>query len=126
MRRIKEILRLKFDLKLSLRHIALSLKIGLGTVKLHLDRASKAGISWPLPTDMDDQALEAALFPNRGSPLRSRVEPDYALMHKELKRKGLTKQLLWEEYKQTHGDSGYQYSQYCQYYRAWVGTRLSK
>ena len=122
MRIIKEVLRLKFDLKLSLRHIALSLKIGLGTVKLHLDRASKAGISWPLPTDMDDQDLEAALFPKRGSQPRSRVEPDYALMHKELKRKGVTKQLLWEEYKQIHGDNGYQYSQYCQYYRAWVST----
>lgn len=122
MQTIKSVLRLKFESKLSLRHIALSLKIGLGTVKLHLNRAEAAGLSWPLPTDMDDQALEAALFPKRGTVVRTRVEPDCAIMHEELKRKGVTKQLLWEEYKQIHGDNGYQYSRYCQFYRAWVGT----
>ncbi len=122
MRTIKAVLRLKFEAKLSLRQIARSLKIALGTVTLHLNRASAAGLSWPLPADMDDQALEAALFPNQSSSLRARVEPDYAAMHKELKRKGITKQLLWDEYKQLHGDKGYQYSQYCQHYRDWIGT----
>lgn len=123
MRVIKEVLRLKFEAKLSLRQIASSLKMALGTVTLHLKRAAAAGLSWPLPTDMNDQALEAALFPNQAKPAQTRhVIPDYATMHKELKRKGVTKQLLWEEYKQIHGDKGYQYSQYCQHYRDWVGT----
>ena len=123
MRVIKEVLRLKFEAKLSLRQIATSLKIAVGTVALHLKRAAAAGLSWPLPTDMNDQALEAALFPKPSNAEQTKqIKPDYANMHKELKRKGVTKQLLWEEYKQIHGDRGYQYSQYCQHYRDWVST----
>jgi len=123
MRTIKEVLRLKFEAKLSLRQIASSLKIALGTVTLHLKRATAAGLSWPLPAEMNDQALEAALFPHHATPTPTKyVKPDYASMHKELKRKGVTKQLLWEEYQQIHGDNAYQYSQYCQHYRTWVGT----
>jgi len=123
MRLIKDVLRLKFESDLSLRQIARSLNIGLGTVSLHLNRAKAAELSWPLPVDMDDSALERALFPNQLAPVRSGlVEPDYAVIHKELKRKGVTKQLLWEEYKQAQGEQGYQYSQYCQRYRDWVLT----
>lgn len=123
MRIIKAVLQLKFEAHLSQRQIARSLNIGLGTVSLHLNRASKAGVSWPLPADLDDHALERILFPNSLAPTRSGlVEPDYASIHKELKRKGVTKQLLWEEYKQIQADNGYQYSQYCQRYRDWVLT----
>ena len=123
MRLIKDVLRLKFNANLSQRQIARSLNIGLGTVSLHLKRAKEAGLSWPLPDDMDDARLERALFPNQLAPTRSGlVEPDYATIHEELKRKGVTKQLLWEEYKQIQGDHGYQYSQYCQRYRDWVKT----
>ncbi len=123
MRVIKEVLRLKFEAKLSLRQIASSLKIALGAVSEHLKRAAAAGLSWPLPSDMSDQALEAALFPNHTKSAQAKqVKPDYAAMHEELKLKGVTKQLLWEEYKQIHGDKGYQYSQFCQHYRDWVGT----
>jgi len=123
MRTIKEVLRLKYEAKLSLRKIASSLKIGLGTVSLHLERAKKAGLSWPLPTDIDDQTLETMLFPNYTPSVRSGyVEPDYVTIHNELKQKGVTKQLLWEEYKQVNGEHSYQYSQYCQRYRDWVQT----
>lgn len=123
MRTIKEVLRLKFDGHLSLRQIARSLNIGLGTVSLHINRAKAAGLSWPLPTDLDDSGLERLLFPGQLAPVRrGLVEPDYGNIHEELKRKGVTKQLLWEEYKQIHGDNGYQYSQYCQRYRDWVLT----
>ncbi len=123
MQTIKAVLRLKFEAKLSQRQIARSLKISLGTVSLHLKRAEAAQLSWPLPDTMDDQALEVAMFPNLASLAPTMyVKPDYATMHKELKRKGVTKQLLWEEYKQIHGDKGYQYSQYCHHYRDWVGT----
>ena len=124
MRIIKEILRLKFEAKLSLRQIARSLKVGLGTVSLYVNRAREAGLSWPLPSDMDDKRLELILFPNRQATTQpGYVEPDYATMHQELKRKGVTKQLLWEEYKHLHGDNGYQYSQFCQRYRDWVGMQ---
>jgi len=123
MRTIKDILRLKYEASLSQRQIARSLKIGLGTVSLHLNRAKAAGLSWPLPCDLDDSALERALFPNQLLTTRSdMVEPDYTTIHHELKRKGVTKQLLWEEYKHLQGDNGYQYSQYCQRYRDWVLT----
>lgn len=105
MRLIKDVLRLKFESGLSLQQIARSLNIGLGTVSLHLKRAKAAGLSWPLPIDLDDNGLEHALFPNQLAPVRNGlVEPDYAVIHKELKRKGVTKQLLWEEYKQAQGE----------------------
>ena len=123
MRIIKELLRLKFEASLSQRQIASCLKIGLGTVSLHLNRAKKAGLSWPLPEDMDDSQLESALFPDQLPQTKTGyIEPDYVNIHEELKRKGVTKQLLWEEYKSIYGNNGYQYSQYCQRYRDWVGT----
>lgn len=123
MRTIKDILRLKFDAKLSQRQISRSLNIGLGTVSQHLKRAQAIALSWPIPDDMSDAELERLLFPDQTTAARPRfVEPDYTAMHEELKKKGVTKQLLWEEYKQTHKNNGYQYSQYCQRYRDWVKT----
>lgn len=123
MRIIRDVLRLKFEAKLSQRKISLSLKISVGAVSLYLKRASSAKLSWPLPDDMNDQKLEAILFPNNTSPKAKKfVTPDYATMHTELKRKGVTKQLLWEEYLQIHKENAYQYSQYCQLYRDWTGT----
>ena len=101
MRTLKAVLRLKFEAKLSQRQIARSLKMSLGAVSLHLKRANAAQLSWPLPETMDDQTLEAALFPIRTPAIQtSYVKPDYATLHEELKRKGVTKQLLWEEHKE--------------------------
>jgi hypothetical protein len=106
MRLRKDVLRLKFESDLSLRQIAHSLNIGLGTVSLHLNQAKEAGLTWPLLMDLDDNGLERALFPNQLAPVRSGlVEPDYAVIHKELKHKGVTKQLLWEEYKQAQAST---------------------
>lgn len=123
MRLIKDILRLKFEAKLSQRQIARSLNIGLGTVSLQLKRAKEANLQWPLPEGMDDAALERTLFPLQSAKARAGyAEPDYATMHTELKVKLVTKQLLWEEYQQANGDNSYQYSQYCQRYRDWVLT----
>ena len=121
MRHTKEILRLKFEAKLSHRKIARSLNIGVGTVSLYGRRATEVGLSWPLSPDMSDNDLEQLLFPAaviRGR--HGRVTPDCASIHQELKRKGVTRQLLWEEYKQAHGNAGYQLSQYCGYYRDWL------
>lgn len=124
MRYIKDVLRLKFEANLSHRQIARSLKIGIGTVSLYLNRARDVGLSWPLPSDMDDNALERALFgDSKPSPHSDHAEPVFATMHQELKRKGVTRQLLWEEYKQAHGDNGYQYSQFCYRYRQWLSQQ---
>jgi transposase len=124
MRHIKEILRLKLEAKLSHRQIARSLGIGVGTVSTYGKRASALGLCWPLPAEMSDNDLEQLLFPSpQLSARHGRVMPDCAAIHLELKRKGVTKQLLWEEYKQAYGDAGYQYSQYCGYYREWCAQQ---
>jgi len=119
-RQTREILRLHFESQLSPRKIAAICKVGKGTVQRYLERLKAAGLSWPLPTDLDDVALERRLFPP--SPVPSSQErplPDGAVIHKELKsRKNVTLQLLWEEYKQAYPE-GYAYSWYCESYRQW-------
>lgn len=123
MRTIRDVLRLHFETGLSQRQIARCLNMGLGTVSLYLKRSKDAALVWPLPNTLDDASLERRLFPHVLATARSGyAEPDYAAMHIELKRKGVTKQLLWEEYCQIHGDEAYKYSQYCQRYRDWALT----
>jgi transposase len=120
MRTIREILRLKWHHKLSNKKIAVSCNIARSTVKEYLDRAARAGLSWPLPPDLDDGQLEALLFPPRGSELPGdRGLPPMEYIRKELTRKGVTLRLLWLEYKQANPD-GYQYSQFCLHYRHWL------
>lgn len=124
MRQIKDILRLKYEAKLSHRKISSSLKIAVGTISIYTKRASELGLSWPLPSEISDSELEKLLFPapKAGGRL-GRITPDCPSIHQELKQKGVTKQLLWEEYKQAHGDAGYQFSQYCGYYRHWLQSQ---
>jgi transposase len=122
MRSIKEVLRLKWTCGLSDRQIARSCSIARSTVGEYLRRAEKAGLHWPLPEGMDDSQLDALLFPVAplvcsGTP---RAMPDWAQIRKELKKKGVTLFLLWEEYKETHPD-GYQYSWFCEQYQKWIG-----
>ncbi|MGH2767750.1 MAG: IS21 family transposase [Actinomycetota bacterium] len=116
MRLLREILRLRHAGGLSQREIARSLSIGLGTVCECLARAAQAGVSWPLPTDWEDGRLEAVLA---GAPGRflppSRPLPDRARLHAELRRPGVTLQLLWVEYLRDHPD-GYRYTQFCEHY----------
>jgi transposase len=121
MRRIKEVLRLKFDLELSERQIARSCSIARSTVGEYLTRAANAGLSWPVPAELDDGQLEGRLFPRiPREPGHSRPEPDFNTIHNELRRhKSVTLQLLWQEYKQANSH-GYQYSQFCDLYRAWA------
>ena len=114
----REILRLRAAGK-SQHLIALSVGIGQSTVGDYLTRARLAGVSWP--TSLDDEALDRALYPPRPPvPSAERGEPDWAEIHCELKRKGVTLFLLWEEYKSTH-PNGFQYSWFCQHYRAYAG-----
>jgi transposase len=93
--------------------------MGQSTVSEYLYRAKKKGISWPLPPEMDDQTLENLLFSNAFSRPENRTPPDFKWIHKELKRKGVTLQLLWEEYFESNPD-GYQYSFFCKLYRKWA------
>ena len=118
MRKIREVLRLKHGHNKSIRNISHSCSIGRGTVGDYLLRASAAGLSWPLPGDLDDASLEQLLFPSAGPVRRNKAMPDWAEVHKELKRKGVTLALLWHEYKEKNED-GYQYSWFCHEYAKW-------
>ena len=121
MRKIKEVLRLKWGNGMSNRRIAASSGIGRPTVSEYLRRAEEAGLSWPLPDDLDDARLERLLFPPVPDlPAQERGIPDWAHIHGELKHKGVTLFLLWQEYRANHPD-GYQYSWFCEHYRAWQG-----
>jgi transposase len=120
MRQVYEVLRLKWGQGLSERKIAQSLGISRPAVAEYVRRAQAAGLSWPLPTTCDAGALERLLFPS--APARSpatHVVPDWAIVHHELKRKGVTLFLLWQEYKAAAPD-GLQYSWFCHTYRAWA------
>lgn len=118
MRSIREILRLACDCKLSIRQISDSLQISRSAIGECLRRAHAANLSWPLPDELDDAALIDLLY-KRKIEQSSRPRPDCEYLHRELKRKGVTLSLLWEEYKREHPD-GYQYTQFCDIYREWL------
>jgi len=124
MRQVKDVLRLKFEAGLSHECIAAALGISKGAVTKYLQRAAKAGVGWPLEAEVDDATLEARLFPRTGRP-PSYVKPDFGLIHQELKRKGVTLQLLWEEYSAAHPGNAYRYSQFCDLYRGFA-ARLKR
>ena len=122
MRKIKEVLRLRNELKLDQRQIARSCSISVSTVHEYLKRAGAAKVGWPLPEDWDDARLEAALFPPAGSPPQPTTQkspPDFAAIHEQLQcHRDVTLQLLWEEYRDTSPDS-YGYSRFCELYQRW-------
>lgn len=123
MRKIEDVLRLHAR-GLSTRRIALATGVGKTTVIEYLRRATRAGLCWPLPEGLDEAALEQLLFPPPPSAKdRQFAEPDWAAVHRELKRAGVTLALLWDEYRGQHPD-GYGYSAFCEHYRRWAG-RLS-
>ena len=114
MRKAREVLRLRFGLGLQQNQIARSCSIGQATVHRYLHKAAAAGLSWPLPEDIDDRRLEELLFPAPvGRPRRTiRPLPDFAEVRRQLQaHKHLTLQLVWEEYRETQPD-GYGYSRY--------------
>jgi transposase len=120
MRKIKEILRLHYEKGLSAREIARSLDIGRGTIKNYLDRIQEAGLSWPLAPEIDEATLEHRLFPSIHSVSIEKCQmPPMEYLHQELKKKSVTLQLLWHEYKEKVPD-GYQYSQFCNLYHQWA------
>jgi transposase len=123
MRKIRDLLRLRAG-GLSKRQIAASLSMGATAAGDCIRRAQRAGLSWPLPEDLSDEALERLLYPPpQGTATERRPQPDWPALHRELRRPGVTLQLLWEEHRSSHAD-GYGYSRFCELYRAWE-ARLS-
>jgi transposase len=122
MRKLKEVLRLRYELKLGYQQIGRSCAIAASSVHKYLKRAEAAKVGWPLPDDWDDAKLEAALFPEHSANKRPRAErtlPDFAHVHEELRSdKHVTLQLLWEEYRAANPD-GYRYSRFCYLYQRW-------
>ncbi len=113
MRKVKEVLRLRFGLGLQQNQNARSCSIGQATDHRNLQKAAAAGLSWPLPEHLDDRQLDELLFRSAGRPSQvTRALPDFAEIRGQLQiHKHLTLQLLWEEYRQGQGD-GYGYSRY--------------
>ena len=104
MRNIKECLRLKFEAGLSHEKIARALQLSKGVVSKYITAAREAGLDWPALAALEDVELAAALLPpTTQCKLRGeRVLPDLLAIHRELRRKGVTLQLLWEEYLAAH------------------------
>lgn len=119
MRTIKEVLRLKWSCGIDRRAIAKSCGIARSTVDEYARRAKQAGLSWPLPIDLDDTALEHLLYPPVIVLDTPRPLPVWADVHSELAKKHVTLMLLWDEYKSQNPD-GYQYSHYADLYRAYA------
>lgn len=124
MRHMRQMLRLAGD-GVSSRDIAEMLGVARSTLQDNLKRATAAGLSWPLPGDLTDDAIEARLFDRAGvkQGMRRRPEPNWAEIVLELKRPGVTLQILWEEYRAVHPD-GYGYSRFCELFRSFE-RRLS-
>src|SRR6202521_2963838 len=120
MRQIREVLRLRFASELPQRAIARSLGLSQGAVSGYLSRARAAGVSWPLAEDLDEVQLEALLFPALSAiAADQRPMPDWAWVHRELRRPNVTLALLWEEYRAGAPD-GVGYSWFCDLYRGWA------
>ena len=119
MRQVREVLRLYYAAGMSARAIARSLKVSPATVGKCIRRAEARGVSWPLPDSVDDAGLERRLFPASAPSARPRAMPRWSEVHRELRRKGVTLVLVWEEYKAAHPE-GLQSSGFCEQYRAWA------
>lgn len=125
MRLIKEVLRLRHEC--GLRHRAISAATGLskGSVSEYLARAERAGLAWPAAAELSNAELEARLFRTAGYNLPvTRAAIDFQWVHGELRKTGVTLQLLWIEYQQSvtergDGTRAYQYSQFCDRYASW-------
>lgn len=120
MRKIREVLRLAFFAGLELRKIERSLSISHATAASYIAKAQGAGLSWPLPDHLDDAALERLFFPKPVACAALRSVPDWEYVHRELRKKGVTKILLWQEYRETCPD-GYQLTQFYELYNRWRG-----
>jgi transposase len=121
MRLVRDCLRLKSG-GVSTREIARRIGVAPSTVRLTLCRCEAVGLVWPLDAALTDTALEQRLFANAGKKQghRRHEEPDWAGVHREMKRKHVTLSMIWEEYIERH-PGGYRYSRFCELYKGWEG-----
>ena len=121
MRKIREALRLCLAEGLSPRQAGIATGLPRTTVRRYVVRAVEVGLGWPLPPELDDRALEERLYGRAAPPpTDERPVPDWALVHRELRRKSVTLQLLWTEYRAGCPD-GFGYTWFTEHYRAWAG-----
>lgn len=103
MRKIREVLRLRLEAGLSFRQISICTKVSVGSIQKLLKSAQALALVWPLPVELDDARLAALFYPEADTASTGRYsQPDWPSVHQELKRKGVSKQLLWEEYTQRY------------------------
>jgi transposase len=124
MRKIKEVLRLKLACNLTHRQVQGALGVGLATITQHLQLAAAAGLDWAAIEPLEEDQFERRVLSPASSPDPSkRIEPDCSVIHRELRRKGVTLQLLWEEYVESHpGGRTYGYTQFWRRYKDWAQT----
>jgi len=120
MRQIRDVLSLRLEARLSIRQIKASTKVSVGAIQKLLSQAESLGLIWPLPPALDDAELARMFYPGTDTTATRRFQlPDWPAMHQELKRKGMTKQLLGEEYTERYPNRCYSYSQFCERYSRW-------
>ena len=126
MKALRELLRLKFNAKLSHRQIGKALNLSPGTVSYYTQAALSVGLTWPLPEEMDDKALIAAIEPTakqlRVLPSKKKL-PDWEAVYKEAGRKHMTLQLIWEDYQAEQGAQAYSYAHFSRLYKEWGNKR---
>ena len=119
MRKIREVLRLTHELGLSVREVREATGVGKTAVSEYVSRARVIGITWPIPPEITDAELERRLFTPAGFHDGStKPVPDWTKVHQELKRRGVTLMILWEEHRSEHVD-GHGYSRFCELYGEW-------
>lgn len=123
MHKIKECLRLKLDCDLSHERIALALGLSKGVVSKYVSRAQDAGLGWAALSELDEAQIQAQLCVLASTTRGDRAAIDLPWVHRELRRKGVTLQLLWQEYCEAHADRPtYRYTQFCQHYHDYAGS----
>jgi transposase len=117
MRKIKDVLRLKLQAGLSHERIAAALGVSKGAVTKYCILAAACGLDWPTVAELSETALERRLLAGRADRPSHYVAPDFGLVHQEMRRKGMTLTLLWEEYVEAHPDQAtWRYTQFCEHY----------
>ena len=120
MSKIRRVLQLLHEAKLSQREVARVTGVSKSGVSEIASYARAAGLAWEQARELDDEALQARMHPPPAPRSARHLEPDWARVHQQLKQPAVTLQLLWEEYRQAHGEQAYKYSAFCEKYKAWA------
>ena len=119
MRKIKEVLRLRFECNLSQRGASKVCKVGRKTIQDYERRFKVSGLTWPLPADVTEEVLEQKLFGTQPRKVSNKSPIDFEHMFQELKKPNVTLEVLWEEYRKDNSN-GYQYSHFCNLFRVYL------